>query len=185
MALMLDECHDYMTRWFCGHSAECRDPRDPDAALQLAKRHVLDQYVHVGVLEDLPNTVQLFRLRLPDFFAGDPAHTPDEADFPELHSAKTLAKRSGLKKNPASSRGGPKTKSAPLSAANLDRLKEANRRDIALYEFILDLHRRRVEICLVGADGSSRRGTPSWPPPLGVAPRQYPDRPRRRRRRVL
>mgnify|MGYP003319195880 CR=1 FL=1 len=74
MALLLDECNDYMTRWFCGHGPECRDERDPGKALDVAKRHVRDAYAHVGVLEDLPNTAQLFRLLLPDFLAFASRH---------------------------------------------------------------------------------------------------------------
>lgn len=146
MMLVMDECHDYMTRWFCGHGPECR--WSSDRALEIAKRNVVDEYAHVGVLEDLPNTVQLFRLLLPTFFGGDPRHTPDEADFPELHSQKTLAKKDAHLPKAA------KTKSGPLSPRNLLRLFEANRRDIELYYFILDRHRRRVKLCL-HTNGSS------------------------------
>ncbi|KAJ8599643.1 hypothetical protein CTAYLR_005383 [Chrysophaeum taylorii] len=137
MMLLLDECHDYMTRWFCGHGPECRT--DPDLALRLAKKNVVRDYAHVGVLEDLPNTVQLFRLLLPSFFEGDPAHTPDDLDFPDLHSEKALLRKDAR---------APKTKSNPLSAKNLLTLFDANRRDLDLYFFILDRHRRRVKLCL-------------------------------------
>lgn len=152
MMLLMDECHDYTTRWFCGHSPACRDPTDPDNALALAKRNVLADYAHVGVLEDLPNTVQLFRLLLPSFFEGDPSRTPDEADFPQLHSQKTLARKdAGLRKPP-----GAQTKSGPLAPHNLRKLLRANRRDLDLYYFILDRHRRKVKLCL--QTNGTRRG---------------------------
>ena len=141
MALLLDECNDYMTRWFCGHGPECRDERDPGKALDVAKRHVRDAYAHVGVLEDLPNTAQLFRLLLPDFFEGDPDHTPDEADFPALHSEKSNAMKLQALLNK-------QVKSGPLSPHNLDLLHETNKRDVELYYYILELHRRRVRLCL-------------------------------------
>jgi hypothetical protein len=141
MALLLDECSDYMTRWFCGHGPECRDARNPRAALDRAKANVVRAYAHVGVLEDLPNTAQLFRILLPGFFEGDPSHTPDEADFPSLHSEKSNA----LVAAAAAQR---QIKSGPLSPHNLDLLHAANKRDIDLYYFILDHHRRRVRLCL-------------------------------------
>ena len=72
MKLLADECHDYTVRWFCGHGPECRDPSRPELALQIAKRNVRERYAHVGILTDLENTAQLFRLLLPDFFEGDP-----------------------------------------------------------------------------------------------------------------
>ena len=65
--------HDYTVRWFCGHGPECRDPSKPELALQIAKRNVRERYAHVGILTDLENTAQLFRLLLPDFFEGDPS----------------------------------------------------------------------------------------------------------------
>ena len=73
MKLLADECHDYTVRWFCGHGPECRDPSKPELALQIAKRNVRERYAHVGILTDLENTAQLFRLLLPDFFEGDPS----------------------------------------------------------------------------------------------------------------
>ena len=72
MRLLADECHDYTVRWFCGHGPECRDPSKPELALEIAKRNVRERYAHVGILTDLENTAQLFRLLLPDFFEGDP-----------------------------------------------------------------------------------------------------------------
>lgn len=163
MMLLMDECHDYMTRWFCGHGPDCRNPNEPDRALTLAKSNILRDYAHVGVLEDLPNTVQLFRLLLPTFFLGDPQRTPDEADFPELHSQKTLAKKDASLPKAA------KTKSGPLSVGNLQKIMEANRRDLDLYFFILDLHRRRVRLCLQ-TNGSAlstaqRAGSDKFPAP--------------------
>ena len=141
MALLLDECNDYMTRWFCGHGPECRDDRDPRRALDVAKRNVAHAYAHVGVLEDLPNTAQLFRVLLPDFFEGDPSHTPDEADFPSHHSEKSNAMliQAAMQKQ---------IKSGPLSPHNLALLHDVNKRDIELYYYILDMHRRRVRLCL-------------------------------------
>ena len=73
MRLLADECHDYTVRWFCGHGPECRDPSKPELALEIAKRNVRERYAHVGILTDLENTAQLFRLLLPDFFEGDPS----------------------------------------------------------------------------------------------------------------
>jgi len=148
LALLLDECHNYMTRWFCGHSPECRDPARPRRALDLAKEHVEHSYAHVGVLEDLPNTVQLFRILLPTFFKGDPEHTPDEADFPELHSSERRVKGVGRTK-PVQTR----TKSGPLSPHNLELLYRINALDVELYYFILALHRKKVELCL-GTNGT-------------------------------
>lgn len=142
MLLLMDECHDYMTRWFCGHAPECRDPARPRLALEIAKRNVATEYAHVGVLEDLPNTVQLFRVLLPTFFEGDPDHTPDEADFPDLHSSVKGPLKFALKDSEKP------LKSKPLSPKNLELLYEINQRDVELYYFILDQHRRRVKLCL-------------------------------------
>ena len=137
MKLLSDECHDYTTRWFCGHGPECRDPARPDVALSIAKRNVRERYAHVGVLEDLENTAQLFRLLLPDFFEGDPARDPDETDFPSLHQSV-----------PKDRVKGGKSKSAPLSPHNLELLYEINSRDMELYYYILELHQKRVRVCL-------------------------------------
>lgn len=141
MALLRDECHDYMTRWFCGHGPECRDDSDPGRALEKAKHNVRHAYAHVGVLEDLVNTAQMFRILLPDFFEGDPDRTPDEADFPAHHTEK-----SAVMVHAAAS--GAKTKSAPLAPHNLDLLYAINKRDVELYYYILGMHQRRVRLCL-------------------------------------
>ena len=41
-----------------------------------------------------------------------------------------------------------KSKSAPLSPHNLELLYDINKRDMELYYYILELHHRRVRVCL-------------------------------------
>ena len=157
MRLLADECHDYTVRWFCGHGPECRDPSRPELALQIAKRNVRERYAHVGILTDLENTAQLFRLLLPDFFEGDPSRDPDETDFPALHQSV-----------PKDRVKGGKSKSAPLSPHNLELLYEINKRDMELYYYILELHHRRVRVCLrtngdpPGKNHGEAGEVPSW-----------------------
>jgi hypothetical protein len=43
---------------------------------------------------------------------------------------------------------GGKSKSSPLSPHNLELLYEINKRDMELYYYILELHHRRVRVCL-------------------------------------
>ena len=73
--------------------------------------------------------------------AGDPEHTPDEADFPALHSETSKAMARDIAR-------GLQTKSKPLSPHNLDLLYDLNRRDMELYYYIVALHKRRVRLCL-------------------------------------
>ena len=62
---------------------------------------------------------------------------PDETDFPALHQSV-----------PKDRVKGGKSKSAPLSPHNLELLYDINKRDMELYYYILELHHRRVRVCL-------------------------------------
>ena len=58
----------YIVPYFCGQDAICRRPSAE--ALQRAKRHLLDNYLVVGFLEDFEGTLQLFEKLLPSYFKG-------------------------------------------------------------------------------------------------------------------
>ena len=58
-----------LTSYFCGYSPECGDP-DSAASLALAKNRVAKSYIAVGVLEELPQSLQLYEAELPQFFTG-------------------------------------------------------------------------------------------------------------------
>ena len=63
---------------------------------------------------------------------------------------------------------GGKSKSAPLSPHNLDLLYEINKRDMELYYYILELHHKRVRVCLrtngdpPGKNHGEAGDVPSW-----------------------
>nr|CAB3267573.1 uronyl 2-sulfotransferase-like [Phallusia mammillata] len=58
----------YVVPYFCGQSPICREPgRD---ALLRAKRHLVDNYLLVGVLEDFEGTLQVLEKLLPTYFNG-------------------------------------------------------------------------------------------------------------------
>lgn len=55
--------------FFCGHAAECWRPAST-YALEQAKRNLLNNYLIVGVTEQMEEFVKLLELALPRFFKG-------------------------------------------------------------------------------------------------------------------
>jgi hypothetical protein len=58
-----------MTRYFCGHAAECTNLTS-EGALAMAKMHARESYVAVGVLERLTDSLRLFEAAVPSLLAG-------------------------------------------------------------------------------------------------------------------
>ncbi|XP_002736843.1 heparan sulfate 2-O-sulfotransferase 1-like [Saccoglossus kowalevskii] len=52
--------------YFCGHSPDCQLPSR--WALEMAKKHVVEKYAFVGVLEDLDSSLRIFEILMPQFF---------------------------------------------------------------------------------------------------------------------
>eukprot|EP00730_Choanoeca_flexa_P012734 TRINITY_DN4568_c0_g1_i2.p1 TRINITY_DN4568_c0_g1~~TRINITY_DN4568_c0_g1_i2.p1 ORF type:complete len:296 (+),score=37.68 TRINITY_DN4568_c0_g1_i2:143-1030(+) len=58
------------TRYFCGHDLRCYT--DPEAALRIAKQHLDEEYIAVGLLEAHTHSLQLFKTLLPSYFSAIP-----------------------------------------------------------------------------------------------------------------
>ena len=66
------ECNEwsawYMAKYFCGQDRICSTPSTK--GVELAKMHVRDNYLAVGVLEDFNATLKVFENLLPEYFEG-------------------------------------------------------------------------------------------------------------------
>ncbi|XP_077865921.1 uronyl 2-sulfotransferase-like [Saccoglossus kowalevskii] len=58
----------YIIPFFCGQDPRCRQPLK--WSLEEAKRHVINEYTFVGILEDLENTMRIFEYLLPKYLKG-------------------------------------------------------------------------------------------------------------------
>ena len=65
--LVQEECNELLVRWLCGKGEACEDPAT-EAAYESARRNLHAHYLFVGVLEELPATMRVFRALLPDLF---------------------------------------------------------------------------------------------------------------------
>ncbi|XP_017468081.1 PREDICTED: heparan sulfate 2-O-sulfotransferase pipe-like [Rhagoletis zephyria] len=61
------EDHKRQTLFFCGHDPSC-EPFNSQSALQLAKKHVENEYAVVGSWEDLNVTLEVLEHYIPKFF---------------------------------------------------------------------------------------------------------------------
>jgi len=60
----------YIVPYFCGQDAMCKRPSSE--AVKRAKRHLLDNYLAVGFVEDFEMTLQVFEKLMPLYFKGAP-----------------------------------------------------------------------------------------------------------------
>jgi dermatan/chondrotin sulfate uronyl 2-O-sulfotransferase UST len=58
-----------MTTYFCGRAWECGNSHSLNA-LQVAKKHIEEEYSVVGIVEDLANTLLLLEHYIPGYFKG-------------------------------------------------------------------------------------------------------------------
>ena len=108
-----------MTQWFCGMSPDCEYPPS-SKTLEMANKHVAHEYLYVGLMEDMHNSLKMMQFLLPDFFGFD-----HKWDDPEENTS------------------GRET----TSAETLQLITNANALDLELYDYIKRLHRVRVREC--------------------------------------
>ena len=117
--IIREECNNYMTQWFCGMSPDCEYPPSTNT-LEMAKKHVAHEYLYVGLMEDMHNSLKMMQYLLPDFFGfdrnwGDPEENTSEREA--------------------------------TSAETLRLITNANELDLELYNYIKRIHRIRVREC--------------------------------------
>ena len=125
LALVREECNNYLVRWFCGNDPACLG--NDRAALARAKRVVVEEYLYVGVLEDLPASLAVMQTLLPSVLGDDAGWRNERVG------------RENVTRNPRSGRVGPATRAL---------LEDLNGLDAELYAFIAGLHRARRDACL-------------------------------------
>ncbi|XP_066014984.1 uronyl 2-sulfotransferase [Pocillopora verrucosa] len=83
----------YIIPYFCGNEAFCRKPTSQ--ALEQAKKNVMENYLVVGVTEQLEDFLFVLEKLLPEFFTGvlDTYKTPDDNLNSRMTSTRTANKR--------------------------------------------------------------------------------------------
>ena len=114
-----------MTQWFCGMSTDCEYPPSL-VTLEMAKRHVFHEYLYVGVMEDMHNSLSMMQHLLPGFFGFD--HNWND---PEENTSERDA----------------------ISDETLQLIKNANYLDLTLYNYITRLHEIRTRKCMNSQNG--------------------------------
>ena len=122
-----------MTRWFCGHSDECAGPEpQPLSARQHALHRALSnmrlEYVWVGVLERLDDSLRLLTAVLPAFFGG------------------MVVERSAREHVRPQTNASHYTYARP-TRGTLHKLAIENENDISLYQHAIELLDCRLERC--------------------------------------
>jgi dermatan/chondrotin sulfate uronyl 2-O-sulfotransferase UST len=112
---------NHMTRFFCGPHAFCKTGNS--LALERAKHNMIHYYASVGVMEYLNEFVAVLHKRLPDFVLP----------VPEDGMRKRFVTK-GVKKK-------------PISESTMERIKQANKADIELYEFAKDIFFKQAANC--------------------------------------
>ena len=69
----------YIVPYFCGQDVMCKRPSIE--AVQRAKRHLLDNYLVVGFVEDFEGTLQVFEKLMPFYFKGAVEEWKNLSDF--------------------------------------------------------------------------------------------------------
>lgn len=108
----------YLIPYFCGQAAFCRLPSME--ALRRAKMNVLDNYLAVGVLEDLTGTLQVFEKLLPIHFGGALEVYEKQTSELGLKNTSTVGKKA-------------------LSTDAYDLLKKRMELDYEFYDFVLNV----------------------------------------------
>jgi len=119
--ILREECNNYMTRWFCGMSPDCEYP-PTFKTLEIAKKHVKNEYLYVGIMEDMKHSLRMLQYLLPDFFGFDHAWDVPDENF--------------------------SSEQTDISASTLKLIEDANSLDLALYEYIKSLHNSRLRRCV-------------------------------------
>ena len=110
-----------MTRFFCGPDVFCKS--GSKRAFEKAKQSILKHYLVVGLSEHLNLYLKVLHTRLPFFFP----FVPNVAHF-----------RMKL---------GEKFNSSSVPAELIEKIKQANKADVELYQFIEQLFWRQVRAC--------------------------------------
>lgn len=126
--LVVEECSNYMTRWFCGMSDRCQEATRE--SLDIAKRRIREEYLYVGIFEDLKRSLALIQRLLPEFFG-------DRATWSVPHENKGSSDGHGVD-----------SRHRDVDADVVEILRRANALDLELYDYAKQLHERRVAACL-------------------------------------
>jgi len=115
--------HNVMTRFFCGTEDFCK--KDAEKALERAKENILKHYATVGLLEHFHLSLKIIQRRLPYFLPV----VPEEPAHMKLNEGKK------------------KLNSSSVSEEMIKKIKEANRADLELYEFVTEIFWKQVKAC--------------------------------------
>ncbi|KAL3915230.1 MAG: hypothetical protein SGILL_005746 [Bacillariaceae sp.] len=124
-ALHPEKCErtNEMTKYFCGHARECSDPGSKEALTTAVVN--LREYTFVGLLEEFQTTFAMLEKMLPAFFEG----------------ASAIA-------IPHSNSGVRSETTTNVTVETIEKLREWNANDIALYDLIVERFQREVKACL-------------------------------------
>lgn len=114
---------NWMTKYFCGNDPFCK--RGDDTALETAKQNLRQEFIAVGILEEIELSLSVFRSVLPEYFTR--------------LNPKTEAMKS-LNKN---------DKTMQLTTEVLTAITEANAADIQLYSFAKELLHKKARECFI------------------------------------
>ena len=142
-----------MTRWFCGHDRACagaepQPARAREASVRLAMRRLAVDYLWVGVLERLEDSLRLLAKLLPHYFGG--------------LAVERVARERRRPRTNASAYGYPEP-----SAETLHKIAVENENDVRLYRFALRLLDCRLGSCAVPTGDAA--ATPPAPFAMGRA----------------
>ena len=115
--------HNVMTRFFCGTEDFCKS--DAKKALKRAKENILNHYATVGLLEHFLLTLKIIQRRLPYFLPV----VPEEPTHLKLNEGKK------------------KLNSSSVSEEMIEKIKQANKADMELYEFVTEIFWKQVKAC--------------------------------------
>ena len=115
--------HNVMTRFFCGTEDFCKN--DAKKALKRAKENILNHYATVGLLEHFLLTLKIIQRRLPYFLPV----VPEEPTHLKLNEGKKILN------------------SSSVSEEMIEKIKQANKADMELYEFVTEIFWKQVKAC--------------------------------------
>ena len=119
-----DGCkHNLMTKYFCGHSQYCST--GSNRALEVAKHNLRNNFIAVGLVENLTLSVQLFQKLIPTFFPPMPITKLNKL-LPYTNQNKRMAMP---------------------DSQTVKAIEIRNQADIELYHYAKDLFFRRLASC--------------------------------------
>lgn len=115
--------HNLMTKYFCGHSHNCSN--GSSEALKVAKYNLKNNFIAVGLVENLTLSVQLFQRLIPAYF-------PPVADLTILLPYTNQNKKTAL-----------------ADSQTIKAIKLRNQADMELYQYAKELFFNRLKACSI------------------------------------